>query len=172
MTHAADPTGPASPRPRLLVLRALGLGDLLAGVPALRGVRRHFPGHALVLAAPPALTDAALSTGAVDAVLAAQAPGRGVPSLRHWPGAPPDVAIDLHGNGPASADVLAELNPGRLIAYAARDSRRRAGRLGARRARTHPLVQRPRRVRHRRRPRGLPLPAPDAPSPAPGAVVD
>ncbi|MBZ4016448.1 glycosyl transferase, partial [Streptomyces purpurogeneiscleroticus] len=61
MTSADVPTGPASPRPRLLVLRALGLGDLLAGVPALRAVRRHFPGHAIVLAAPPGLTDAALA---------------------------------------------------------------------------------------------------------------
>ncbi|MER7398930.1 glycosyltransferase family 9 protein [Streptomyces sp. NPDC000151] len=172
MTSAAVPTGPASPRPRLLVLRALGLGDLLAGVPALRAVRRHFPGHAIVLAAPPGLTDAALATGAVDAVLAAQAPSRGVPSLRHWPGAPPDVAVDLHGNGPASADVLAELHPGRLIAYAARDSP--AAALG--------VWERGEHERTRwcsvlgaygipADPEDYRIPAPEEPSAAPGAVV-
>jgi ADP-heptose:LPS heptosyltransferase len=41
--------------PRLLVLRALGLGDLLTAVPALRGLARAFPEHIRVLAAPRAL---------------------------------------------------------------------------------------------------------------------
>ncbi|CAM5265372.1 hypothetical protein [Streptomyces aurantiogriseus] len=31
--------------PRLLALRALGLGDRLAGIPALRGIRRALPEH-------------------------------------------------------------------------------------------------------------------------------
>lgn len=175
MTASAGPQGVRAQRParpRLLVLRALGLGDLLAGVPALRGVRRHFPGHAVVLAAPEALTEAALATGAVDDVLGAQAPGRGVPSLRHWPGAAPDVAIDLHGNGPASAEVLAALRPHRLIAYADRDSpaaargvwdrgeherTRWCSVLGA-----YGIAADPEDYR---------LPPPGRPSPAPGAVV-
>ncbi|MFG2352361.1 glycosyltransferase family 9 protein [Streptomyces sp. NPDC048521] len=104
--------------PTVLVLRALGLGDLLAGVPALRGVRRAFPGHRVVLAQPPGLTEPALATGAIDAVFAAEAPGRAVPSLTHWAGPPPDVAIDLHGNGPESRDALAALRPRRLLAHA------------------------------------------------------
>ncbi|MYW44955.1 glycosyltransferase family 9 protein, partial [Streptomyces sp. SID161] len=49
----------ATNSPRVLVLRALGLGDLLAGVPALRGIRRAFPGHQLVLAQPPGLSELA-----------------------------------------------------------------------------------------------------------------
>lgn len=113
-------TGPPAP-PRVLVLRALGLGDLLTGVPALRGVRRAFPGHRVILALPSALREAALATGAVDDVLPAEAPNRGVPTLDGWRGAPPDVAIDLHGNGPASRDALAALGPRRLLAYAHRD---------------------------------------------------
>lgn len=113
-------TGPPAP-PRVLVLRALGLGDLLTGVPALRGVRRAFPAHRVVLALPAALGEAALATGAVDDVLPAEAPHRGVPTLDGWRGAPPDLALDLHGNGPESRDALAALTPRRLLAYAHRD---------------------------------------------------
>ncbi|MGW5433056.1 glycosyltransferase family 9 protein [Streptomyces sp. NPDC004059] len=107
--------------PTVLVLRALGLGDLLAGVPALRGIRRAFPGHRILLAQPPGLTEPALATGAVDAVFPAEAPGRAVPSLTHWTGPPPDLAIDLHGNGPESRDALAAVRPRRLLAHACPD---------------------------------------------------
>ena len=37
---------------RLVVLRALGLGDLLTAVPALRALARAFPDHERVLLAP------------------------------------------------------------------------------------------------------------------------
>ncbi|MFG2576402.1 glycosyltransferase family 9 protein [Streptomyces sp. NPDC048481] len=164
-------TGPAA-RPRVLVLRALGLGDLLAGVPALRGVRRAFPGHRVVLALPAALGEAALATGAVDDVLPAEAPHRAVPSLTGWPGPPPEVAVDLHGNGPASRDALAALSPRRLLAFTGPD----------------PPPDRPcvwRRDEHERvrwcrflaaygipaDPDDVRLPEPAAASPAPGAVV-
>ncbi|WP_031482278.1 glycosyltransferase family 9 protein [Streptomyces bicolor] len=164
----SDPPG----RRRVLVLRALGLGDLLAGVPALRGVRRAFARDHVVLALPPALREAALATGAVDSVLAAEAPGRAVPSLDHWAGPPPDVAVDLHGNGPESRDALAALEPRRLLAYAEPDD-----------GRVRPLVWRPEeheRVRWCRflgaygipaDPDDVRLPPPAAPSPAPRAVV-
>ncbi|CAM5427578.1 glycosyltransferase family 9 protein [Streptomyces canus] len=161
-----------SPRPRLLVLRALGLGDLLTSVPALRGIRRAFPGHRVVLAIPPALGEAALATGAVDEILPAEAPERAVPALDGWTGPPPDVAIDLHGNGPESRDALAALAPRRLLAH----------------AQPHPALPQPpvwRPDQHERErwcgflaaygiaadPTDLRLPPPDAPSPAPGAVV-
>ncbi|MEU0969906.1 glycosyltransferase family 9 protein [Streptomyces sp. NPDC005917] len=113
-------TDPAA-RPRLLVLRALGLGDLLTGLPALRGIRRAFPEHHVVLALPAALGEAALATGAVDGVLPAEAPARGVPALDGRREPPPDVAIDLHGNGPESRDALAALSPRCLLAYAQPD---------------------------------------------------
>ncbi|MEU0050489.1 glycosyltransferase family 9 protein [Streptomyces sp. NPDC006309] len=153
--------------PRVLVLRALGLGDLLAGVPALRGVRRAFPGHRIVLAQPPGLTELALATGAVDAVFPAGAPGRAVPALTHWSGPPPDVAVDLHGNGPESRDALAALRPRRLLAHACPDGPPWRGHLNERDrwcAFLHgygiPAD-----------PLDLRLPRPTTPSPAPGAVV-
>ncbi|MEU7137083.1 glycosyltransferase family 9 protein [Streptomyces sp. NPDC046261] len=110
------PAGPE--RPRLLVLRALGLGDLLTGVPALRALRRAYPRHELVLAAPPGLAAAAAASGAVDTLLPAEAPGRDVPRALPWRGPPPEIAVDLHGNGPPSHRLLTALRPGRLLAFA------------------------------------------------------
>ncbi|ORX05584.1 glycosyl transferase [Mycolicibacillus trivialis] len=93
------PDAPAT----ILVLRALGLGDLLTGVPALRGLRRTYPQARLVLATPDWLTGLALLSGAVDEVLPTAALG----ALR-WPGPAPDLAVNLHGRGPQSiTDLLA-----------------------------------------------------------------
>jgi hypothetical protein len=100
---------------RVLLLRALGLGDFLTGVPAYQAVRRAFPGHQIVLAAPGGLADLVPLTGAIDELLpAAELEPVG------WAGPAPDIAIDLHGRGPASHRLLAVLRPNRLITFGGR----------------------------------------------------
>lgn len=91
---------------RLVVLRALGLGDLLTVVPALRGLRSAYPDRRIVLAAPAKLAALARLTGAIDAVL----PTVELAPLR-WSGPPPAVAVNLHGAGPESHRQLLALRP-------------------------------------------------------------
>lgn len=102
---------PAHP-PRLLVLRALGVGDLLTAVPALRGVRAAWPGHELVLAAPSWLTPLVGLVGGVDRLH-----DHDGPRPLAWTGPAPDVAVNLHGRGPQSHAALAALRPARLLAF-------------------------------------------------------
>ncbi|WP_084468657.1 glycosyltransferase family 9 protein [Nocardiopsis trehalosi] len=108
--------GPADRRaaPDALVLRALGLGDFLAAVPALRALQRALPGHRLHLAAP-AAQRALLDLAGLAWPVAPTDPLR--PPA--WSGPrPPELAVNLHGSGPQSVRTLQALAPARLWTHA------------------------------------------------------
>lgn len=99
-------------RPAVLVLRALGLGDFVTGIPAYWGLREGFPDHDIVLAASAVLMPLARLSGAIDRLL----PTRELEPIG-WPGPPPEVAVDLHGTGQASHRLVSATGAAKLIMY-------------------------------------------------------
>jgi len=103
----------------VLALRALGLGDLLTAVPVLRGMARAFPDGHRVLAAPRALAP----------LLPVVAPGYELLDVPAFVGGEPPalafasrlprgvLAVNLHGRGPESHELLRAARPGRLIGF-------------------------------------------------------
>lgn len=100
-------------RPLLVVLRPLGLGDHLTAVPAVRAIADAFPDHHRVLVTSAPMVPLARHTGSVHDVVPAVALASLDTSLE---GA--DIAVDLHGRGPASQLRLLERKPRRLISFA------------------------------------------------------
>ena len=98
--------------PVAFVLRALGLGDFLTGVAALRALRAALPGHHLVLAGPTEVQPLVRLAAVADQVQRAV----GLADLE-WTGPTPDIAVNLHGRGPQSSRLLQDLNPQRLVAF-------------------------------------------------------
>jgi ADP-heptose:LPS heptosyltransferase len=105
------------PAASLLVLQALGLGDALTAIPALRGLRRAFPERSLVLAAPGLLGEWLRRLGVIDRVI----PALGLQPLRLPPDLSADpgslIAVNLHGRGPQSTQLLRATGAGRVIGF-------------------------------------------------------
>ncbi|HWD02099.1 MAG TPA: glycosyltransferase family 9 protein [Amycolatopsis sp.] len=151
----------------VLVLRALGIGDLLTAVPALRALHEAHPDERLVLAAPRELKDLAELVDAVDELL----PTVGLGELT-WPGPPPKLAVNLHGRGPESIRDLLATEPGTLLTHRHPDLPDVPGLDW--RADIHEVDRWCRLVEHAHLHcdrSALRLPAPPGPSVAPGAVV-
>jgi hypothetical protein len=107
----------AGSRAPVLALRAIGLGDALTGIPALRALRRRFAPRPLLLAAPEPIARWLTDLGVVDAHVATRdlddaPPGRGLGV---------HDAVDLHGNGPPSRDLLCTPRPDRVLSFAPPD---------------------------------------------------
>jgi len=103
---------PAATGP-VLVLRALGVGDLATAVPALRGLKAAAGRRPVVLAAPAWLAPLVRLTGAVDRHL----PVAGLAPVR-WPVPPGCLAVNLHGRGPQSHRLLRAAEPATLYGFA------------------------------------------------------
>lgn len=97
----------------IVVLRALGLGDLLTAVPALRALRGSHPTATISLAAPQWLAPLVTMIDAVDRLL----PTEELAALPHG-AAGAGLAVNLHGRGPQSTARLAETAPRSLLAFA------------------------------------------------------
>jgi ADP-heptose:LPS heptosyltransferase len=97
---------------RVLVLRALGLGDLLTSVPALRALQDEHPRASLELACPVWLHELVHAFGLAGRTIAA---GPLEPLPPEVAGA--DLGVNLHGRGPESTRVLLAGRPRRLVAF-------------------------------------------------------
>jgi ADP-heptose:LPS heptosyltransferase len=151
----------------VLVLRALGLGDLLTAVPALRALRRAMPGSRIALAAPRQLTELVGLIDAVDELVPTERLGE----LR-WDSAVPRLAVNLHGRGPQSiADLLAQY-PGDILTHRHPSFPEVPGPVWS--AEPHEVDRWCRLVEYAGMSADraeLGLAAPTGPSPAPGAIV-
>lgn len=95
----------------VFALRALGIGDLLTGLPALRGLAQAYAGDRIVLGTPDWMRPLARLARVADGF-------HTVPDLESGPlELAADVAVNLHGRGPQSHRLLTATRPARLLAF-------------------------------------------------------
>lgn len=104
---------------RIIILRALNLGDLLCAVPAFRALRRRFPDAEVTLIGLPWAEELVTRLPCLDRLI----PSPGFPSLPEVPYVPErteaflaqrrqeryDLAIQLHGSGRTTNTIVAAL---------------------------------------------------------------
>lgn len=122
----------AAPPARIVVFRALMLGDLLNAVPALRALRGGFPHARLTLVGLPWARELAARLSCVDDFIAF--PGHAdLPEVEAEPGAWPrflqevrsrrfDLALQLHGSGRTTNPLVAAFGARRTAGFIARDA--------------------------------------------------
>lgn len=100
-------------KPKLVALRAIGLGDLLTATPALRAVGRAFSDHHRILATTAPMLPLAKLIGGFDEYVAVE-PLADLPEEC----ASADIGVNLHGSGPESHNVLKRAGAIHLLAFA------------------------------------------------------
>lgn len=118
----------AEPVARIAVFRALMLGDMLCAVPALRALRRAFPGASIVwIGLEPTRAMASRLDRLVDGFIAL--PGYpGLPEVRHDSAALPgfleqvrecrfDLALQMHGSGPIVNELVCSFGARRSAGF-------------------------------------------------------
>lgn len=113
---------------RIVVVRALFLGDLLVATPALRGLRMGFPAAEITFVGLPWARDLALGLGSIDRFLAFP----GFPSIPETEAVPAqteaflnearsyayDLAVQLHGDGSVMNSFVRELGARHSLGFA------------------------------------------------------
>jgi ADP-heptose:LPS heptosyltransferase len=104
-------------RPLVLGLRPLGLGDLCCSVPAWKALRRGLDGHRTVLAAPAWQQELLALIPAIDDLVPTGELAPLSSAVHHA-----DLALNLHGPGPDSTQILADTAPRRLVTFEPADA--------------------------------------------------
>jgi len=106
----------------IAIFQALNLGDLLCTTPALRAIRKRFPGAEVTLIGRPWAREMGERLPAVDRFMPfpgfpgiAESPAGGRQTVSVWP--PFDLAIQMHGSGSASNGFVASLGATRSLGY-------------------------------------------------------
>lgn len=109
----------------VLALRALGLGDALTTVPALRSLRTVWPGRRIILAGPAHIGSWLAAIGVIDEALAVA--GLDDDGMLRRLAVAPEATVNLHGRGPESHRLLRRAGGDVHLAYRCPAAEHRAG---------------------------------------------
>src|SRR5215213_101714 len=117
--HHAKPNSGADPA-RIAIFQALNLGDILCTTPALRAIRRQFPGAEITFIGRPWAEAFVSRLSTVDRFLPfpgfpgiTESPSDAMRDTPRWPLF--DLAIQMHGSGAVSNGFIAALGATRSV---------------------------------------------------------